>query len=183
MILKVRTSDGKVVARFPRMEDADPETGHTLVDEATISGKSTPGCRVQAGAIVADAALLTEELLAKIDAEREVEAMKLITRGTGKAREYDNKAKEVADYRSLATTLLNTLSLIQKRKRFPFIMAESELRAETMEATVTRWETGMAASLPALAKLAAKTHVAKDAVKAATTVAAKQAAAQINWQA
>jgi hypothetical protein len=58
MILKVRNSDGKVVARFPTIDGAAGEAGHTLVDEATLSGTSAPGCLVQGGAIVPDPALI-----------------------------------------------------------------------------------------------------------------------------
>jgi hypothetical protein len=58
MILKVRSSDGKVVARFPSMADAASETGHTLIDEATLTGSSSPGCTVSGGAILPDPANL-----------------------------------------------------------------------------------------------------------------------------
>lgn len=68
MILKVRDTDGKVVARFPSLEDASDEAGHTLVDEAMLDGQSEPGCIVVDGAIRPDPELLWQALRAERNA-------------------------------------------------------------------------------------------------------------------
>ncbi len=71
MILKVRDSDGKIVARFPALDEADPEAGHTLLDEDTVEGTSQPGDLVVGGAIVPDLALVKERKWTEIKLERD----------------------------------------------------------------------------------------------------------------
>lgn len=181
MILKVRQSDGKVVARFPTMADAAGEAGHVLVDEATITGSSAPGCRVQGGAIVADLDLLTTELVGRIDADAEQAKRTAGTDGAFKQQVYAAKAGEVHDYRNVVGALLATLTVPQRRVRFPYAMAEVDLTGESLAVVIARFETGALASRSELARIEALAQRAKRSVRSATTAAAKEQAANVSW--
>lgn len=120
-------------------------------------------------------------LAVQVDRDREQAAMAVLSRGTGKTLEYMHKQREVLEYRALPAGQTKNLELGERRARFPFAMAEVDMTSDSLETVIKRFEAGIAASIPDLAKVAAKAQVAKRAVKAAGSKAAKQSAADVDW--
>lgn len=121
------------------------------------------------------------ELLAAVDEQRESARRPYMTQLLGQSAIYANKAREVADYRSLLANALATLTVPQRRQRFPFAMAEVDVTGETLPAVIARFEAG-AAQNQALGRIEAKATRAKAAIRAATTLQQMQAAAAVNWE-
>lgn len=71
MILKVRDGDGKIVARFPAIEEADEEAGFTLMDEDDLDGVSQPGDVVVGTTIQRDLTIAKSMAWQAIKAERD----------------------------------------------------------------------------------------------------------------
>ena len=120
-------------------------------------------------------------LLGQIDRERENEQMKVMTAGGAKKYVYNRKASEAIDSRGILATVLNALSLTDKQKRFPFAQAEAALTGEPLTTVLARFGTGLDVANTKVAAIEAKAQRAKRAVEAATTMAAKQAAAKVDW--
>ncbi|WP_332797144.1 hypothetical protein [Sphingomonas sp. LB3N6] len=129
-----------------------------------------------------DVIVATEDsVLTQLDRERERAQMTVLTDGGAKKYVYNRKAVEVIDSRSLTVALLNALSLTDKQKRYPFAYAEMLATGDTLAVVLARFEAGLTASSAKIATIEAQAQKAKRAVRAAPTIAAKQAAAQVNW--
>lgn len=122
-------------------------------------------------------------LLARIDADREARQMAVMTSGGAKKYVYNRKAVEAIDSRTLVQSVLNALSLVDRQKRFPFATAEASLTGETLSTVLARYEAGLNTSAAKVASIEAQAMKAKRAVRAATTLPAKVAAANIQWSA
>jgi len=120
-------------------------------------------------------------LLAGIDDEREKRQMTVMTAGGAKKYVYNRKAAEAIDARGLVVGVLNALSLTDKARRFPFAQAEAAQTGEPISTVLTRYETALNVSAATIAAIEAKAQKAKRAVRAATTIAAKRAAANVTW--
>ncbi len=126
--------------------------------------------------------VITEDvLLAQVDAGREVAQMTLMTAGGAKKYVYNRKAVEAIDARGVLVATLNALSLIEKKKRFPFATAEAALSGEALSVVLARYDTAMTTSSAKIAAIEAQAQKAKRDIRAATTLAAKQAAAKVQW--
>jgi hypothetical protein len=122
-------------------------------------------------------------LLAKIDADREANEMQFLTPGGAKKYVYNRKAAEAIDARGLVVSLLNALSLTDKQKRFPYAQAEAALTGDALSVVLGRYEAAMNTSALKVAALEAIAIKAKRDVRAATSSAAKLAAAKVTWTA
>lgn len=126
--------------------------------------------------------VITEDvLLAQVDAGREAAQMTLMTAGGAKKYVYNRKAVEAIDARGVLVATLNALSLIEKKKRFPFATAEAALSGEALSVVLARYDTAMTTSSAKIAAIEAQAQKAKRDIRAATTLAAKQAAAKVQW--
>lgn len=121
------------------------------------------------------------ELLAAVDEQREAARRPYMTQLLGQSAIYANKAREVADYRSLLANVLTALTVPQRRQRFPFAMAEVDVTGETLPTVIARFEAG-AAQNQALGRIEAKATHAKVLIRAATTLDAMKAAAAVDWE-
>lgn len=148
------------------------------------------GFRVASGKVVKDSLVVPVEtieqlqarLLAAVDAEREKLQMTVLTDGGAKKYVYNRKAMEAIDARTIAASLLNGLSLSDKKKRFPFATTESMLTGELLTTVLARYDVGMNTSASENARIEAVAQKAKRDIRAAATIAAKRAAyAGINW--
>jgi hypothetical protein len=129
-------------------------------------------------------AQLEATLLDQIDDRRETLMMTVMTPGGAKKTEYAEKAGEVRDYRNTLGSVIASLSLVSQRARFPWAMAETDQTKETLAVVIARFEAGATASRTPAARYAAIAQVAKRAIKAATTPAAKRAAFDaVKWTA
>jgi hypothetical protein len=123
-------------------------------------------------------------LLGLVDDRRETLMMTYMTPGGAKKTEYAEKAGEVRDYRNTLLSVITALSITDRRKRFPWAMAEADLTGDTLAVVITRFEAGANASRPPAARVAGIAQIAKRAIKAATSSAAKLTAYKaINWTA
>ena len=126
-------------------------------------------------------ASLETRLLLKIDLESEEARMRVLTQGGAKKYIYMKKDAEYRDYTGLLISVVNALSLIDKRKRFPFAMAEVDLSGDSLATVMTRFEIGINNSIGELARVEALAQRTKRAIRTATTVSGKKAAAQVIW--
>ena len=111
---------------------------------------------------------LREAAKAKIDNAAEAERLKYLTNGSAQAMVYRAKQDEAAEF--LATGKLG-----------PFIISEANALSMTHQQVVDRWVAMQAQWLQIAALIEAKRLVAKDAVDAAVTPAAIDAAASVSW--
>jgi hypothetical protein len=131
---------------------------------------------------VEDAAAVQSLLLPQVDAQRELLQMTVLTPGGAKKYVYNRKAGEAIAASGILATVLNALSLTDKKKKYPFAYAESALTGEPIAAVLARFETGMNASAAENARIEAVAQKAKRDIAAATTAAGKRAAyAAISW--
>lgn len=115
-------------------------------------------------------------LLAAVDRKREKLRAAVMTQGVGQSYAYAQKATEVYDYRNIIGTALAALTVPQRTARYPFAMAEATATGDTLATVITRFEGGMATSRSRIAAVEAVATKAKRAIRAAATIAAKQAA-------
>lgn len=131
---------------------------------------------------VDDPAKINEVLLPLVDAQRETLQMTVLTAGGAKKYVYNRKASEAIAASGIVPSVLNALTLTDKKRKYPFAYAEAALTGETLSAILTRFESGMNVSAVENARIEAVAQKAKRDIKAATTAAAKRAAyAAINW--
>ena len=122
------------------------------------------------------------ELLAQVDAQRELARRGAITALVGQSFVYAEKAREVADYRALGSDAVAELDPSTTAARFAFAAAEVEATGDSLAAVFARFEAGANASRALLARIDARATSAKRAIRAATTPSAMQAAAKITWE-
>lgn len=121
-------------------------------------------------------------LLPLVDTQRETLQMTVLTPGGAKKYVYNRKAAEAILASGIAATVLNALTLVDRKKKYPFAYAESAVTGDTLAVVLARFETGMNTSAIENARIEAVAQKAKRDIKAATTAAAKCAAyAAINW--
>ena len=131
---------------------------------------------------VEDIAKVEALLLAMVDQQREPLQMTVLTAGGAKKYVYNRKAGEAIQASGIVPSLLNALTLVDKKKKYPFAYAESALTGETLSVVLSRFESGMNASAMENARIEAITQKAKREIKAAATAASKRAVyAAINW--
>lgn len=134
------------------------------------------------GAVVIEILPVTEDsLLAQVDAGRETAQMTLMTAGGAKKYVYNRKAVEAIDARALVASALNALALTEKKRRYPFASAEAAITGEALSVVLARYDTAMTASSAKIAAIEAQAQKAKRDIRAATTIAAKQAASNVQW--
>jgi hypothetical protein len=121
-------------------------------------------------------------LIARVDARREEMRAAVMTPGAGQSYAYAQKAAEVADHRRIDGLDLAALDAAALAKRFPFAMAEAAASGDDLAAVIDRFDAGMSMSRSEIARVEAIACAAKRAIRAAGTLAAKQAAfAAIHW--
>ncbi len=121
-------------------------------------------------------------LLPLVDVQRETLQMTVLTPGGAKKYVYNRKAAEAIVANGIAATVLNAITLVERKRKYPFAYAEAALTGDTLAVVMARFETGMNTSAIENARIEAVAQKAKRDIKAATTAAAKRAAyAAINW--
>ncbi len=121
-------------------------------------------------------------LLPLVDVQREAMQMTVLTPGGAKKYVYNRKAAEAIQASGIVASLLNGLTLVDKKKKYPFAYAESALTGDILSVVLARFEAGMNVSAIENARIEAVAQKAKRDIKAATTAAAKRVAyAAINW--
>lgn len=121
-------------------------------------------------------------LLAEVKHEAERRKMVVMSLGGAKKSEYAEKRAEVANYDRLYGVLggvvaaVNALTDSQQRSMFGHAMADADAFGDDIAAAIGRFRAGMTAS-DLFPRIAAAESKACAAIKAATTVAAKRAAA------
>ena len=153
-----------------------------------LPGPFDPAAQMRQGlGYVEDPAKAQIALLAAVKAEAERRKMLVLSLGGAKKTEYADKSAEVRMFNSLAGTLnaiLAALTLMTAERRaiiFPYATADAAAFGDTIDKAIARFSTGMStsATVPTIAAAEAK---ACAAIKAATTVAAKRAAAAaVTW--
>lgn len=133
-----------------------------------------------------DAKALEPVLLAIVKAEAERRKMLALTPGGAKKTEYADKAAEVRTWHTLGGTLTGVIAVLgivtgaKMRATFPYAIADAAAFGDTVDKAIARFSVGMtsSATVPAIAAAEAK---ACAAIKAASTVASKRAAANVTW--
>lgn len=145
--------------------------------------------RWNGSAWVEDAAKVEAGLLALLKAEAERRKMTFLSAGGAKKAEYAQKAAEVAFWDSLGGTVtaivaaFNLLPASARQAKFGYALADAAAFGDTVQDAIARFRAGMTSSqkVPSIAAVEAKGCAA---IKAATTAAAKRAAATaVNWPA
>lgn len=132
--------------------------------------------------MIENAAKVEATLLPLVDTQRETFQMTVLTPGGAKKYVYNRKAAEAIAASGIVATVLNALTLVDKKRKYPFAYAESALTGDTLSTVLARFEAGMNTSAIENARIEAVAQKAKRDIKAATTVTAKRAAyAAINW--
>ncbi|TVV75543.1 hypothetical protein [Sphingomonas solaris] len=150
---------------------------------------SIDGTTLKVAAVAEDPAAVEALLLASIDAAAAEERRRWLTVAPGQADEYRETWAEVQDFRSLGATLaqillaLAQMSATAQRARFPFLFAEADASGISLSEAATRIEAARQISRESRALIKRKRRSAKIAVKAATSIVAKKAAAKVNWSA
>lgn len=175
MILKVRESDGTVVASFPSLGDADGRNhdGHDLVEAATLDGEDfSPGLRfkVVAGALVAELEALKLDCVARIDEAAEIARSRFLTAGAGQALTYQRKEEEARAWTSGSDPAA-----------FPFLASEAIATSVTVNELAAIVVLQADAWRVVGAAIEGLRMGAKKAVRDATTVAAAHAATNVAW--
>lgn len=128
------------------------------------------------------AAKVQAVLLSDIKQEAERRKMAVMSPGGAKKSEYAEKRAEVANYDRLSGVLgsvlaaVNALTESQKQSMFGHAMADAAAFGDNIPAAIARFRVGMS-SASAFPRIAATEAKVCAAIKAATTVAAKRAAA------
>ncbi len=156
-------------------------TGRTIVD-VPVGYPDELSWNATAKGFVQDLTSVDAVLLAAVDTQRETLQMTVLTPGGAKKYVYNRKAAEAIAASGIVATVLNALTLVDKKRKYPFAYAESALTGDALSAVLARFEAGMNTSAIENARIEAVAQKAKRDIKAATTVAAKRAAyAAINW--
>ena len=133
-------------------------------------------------AYLTDPKALEAVLLASVKSEAERRKMMLLTAGGAKKTEYADKAAEVRTWHTLGGTLTGVIAVLgliggaKMKATFPYAIADAAAFGDTIDKAIARFAAGMSgsASVPSICAAEAK---ACAALKAATTVAGKLAAA------
>ncbi|MDD1450812.1 hypothetical protein NHF48_007325 [Sphingomonas sp. H160509] len=130
---------------------------------------------------VPDMALVKARLLAQIDDERETRQMTLLTTGGAKKYIYSRKSVEVDRSAGIVATVLDALSLTDRKAKYPYAAAEAALTGEKLSAVLKRFADGITSSGSA-ELIEAKAQIAKRAVKAAASETDAVKAATVIWK-
>ena len=130
---------------------------------------------------VPDMALVKARLLAQIDDERETRQMTLLTTGGAKKYIYSRKSVEVDRSAGILATVLDALSLTDRKVKYPYAAAEAALTGEKLSVVLKRFADGITSSGSAEV-IEAKAQIAKRAVKSATTETDALKAAAVSWK-
>lgn len=181
----VRTADGADdrILRLP--DDCDPSEQLEPGEEAVLYDAPTMAPRLDPLPLP----VVTEDmLLAQVDREAGEARKAMLTLVPGQADAYREKMADVASLNMLGSTtalILTALKLLpaaEQKARWPFLYAEMQAAGF---ATLVQARDAVAAaanaSRGARAEIERKRRVAKIAIRAAKTIAAKQAAAKVNW--
>jgi hypothetical protein len=112
-------------------------------------------------------------LLDGIDQIRESKQIAMLSVGGAKKYIDAQKALEAADAKTLLVATLNALSLVDRKKRFPFAQAEATLTGEVVAVVLARFDSGIARSRAEVARLEAVAQKTKRAIKAAAKAASR----------
>lgn len=180
----VRDADGadQRILRLP--DDCDPaeqlQPGEEVVpyDPATAPTLETPL-----------PPMITEQvLLARVDAAAGEARKAVMTVVAGQADAYREKMVDVASINTLGGTTalilaaLKALTPAEQKARWPFLYAEMQAAGfATLVQARDAVAAAAGASRAARAEIERKRRAAKIAIRAATTLAAKEAAAKVNW--
>lgn len=115
------------------------------------------------------------ELLAMIEAQRIAALDQVLTPDKGAI--YAAKAREVERYDDILPLARDAMSAEEKAETWPYATAEIAVDASlTLGAVITKFRAGVAESTAAAANIEARAQLRREAVKAATSAAAKRAA-------
>lgn len=128
-----------------------------------------------------DMALVKAQLLAQIDDERETRQMTLLTTGGAKKYIYSRKSVEVDRSAGIVATVLDALSLTDRKAKYPYAAAEAALTGEKLSVVLKRFADGITSSGSA-ELIEAKAQIAKRAVKAAASETDAVKAATVSWK-
>lgn len=137
---------------------------------------------------VEDVAKVEAALLAQVKAEAEQRKMLILTTGGAKKTEYADKYREVVAWDTLAGTAaqiliaFSALPSATRSLRFAYALADAAAFGDTPADAIARFKVGIgkSASIATIAAIEAKSC---SRIKAASTIAAKRAAAAITWPA
>jgi len=148
-----------------------------------IAAAPDPAVQNWSGKTWGEAASKIEHILCDlVDDEREARQMLSLTPGGAKKYVYNRKAQEAINAQGILASVLNALSLVEKKKKYPFAYAESAVTGEPLTAVLARFETGMTVAAAENARIEAVAMKAKRDIRAATTAAQKRAVyAAIIW--
>ncbi|WP_156679341.1 hypothetical protein [Sphingomonas profundi] len=154
---------------------------------------STYSWSVAARQYVEDPAKIEAVLVGQVKAEGERRSMLVMSTGGAKKTKYAAKAVEVENWYGLggvgaATSALlaafNLLNTTVRARKFRYAIADAKAHGDSVDKAIARFVAGADASQNEAARLEGIEQAGVDAIKAATTVAAKRAAhAAINWAA
>ncbi len=171
----VRNAAGQDLRIIRLPDDCDPQ-------DQLAPGESVVVYEAPRAMAAIEPFVITEDvMLAQVDARREAMQMTVMTAGGAKKYVYNRKAVEAIDARGLLVATLNALSTLERKKRFPFASAESALSGEALSVVLARYDAAMTTSSTKIAAIEALAQKAKREIRAATTLAAKQAAANVQW--
>lgn len=125
-------------------------------------------------------------LIAVIKQEAERRKMKLMSPGGAKKAEYAEKRAEVNFWDTLGGSLsailvaFNLMPAAQRQTKFAWALADAAAFGDTVDKAIGRFRAGMASSA-SVTTIAAVEARACAAIKSATTVSAKRAAAVVAW--
>lgn len=157
-------------------------SGCTVLDVADDFDLTTAAVNWTAKTVSVDLTVIEGRLTSAVKKEGERRKMLSFSAGAGKAQEYVQKGKEAASSATLTAAVLNALSVVNAAAQYPIAHAERIITGETLYAVLARYRASKATSDAELARLSAIEWKAVQAIKAAATAAAKQAAfSSINW--
>lgn len=186
MITIYTTSNGAMLKRVAST-DGENMSGKSSVADPPGYSDITHRWDATTKQMVADVSRADGPVCSPIDAERAVRRMPYLTMIQGQEFIYAMKALEVSNWYSLGgsvaaiLTAVGLLSTAQKNARFRFALKEAAVTGDTLQTVIARFEAGAAAALDPLADIDARAVTAKRAVRAASTMQAKQAAANVSW--
>jgi len=157
-------------------------SGCTVLDVADDFDLTTAAVNWTAKTVSVDLTVIEGRLTSAVKREAERRKMLSFSAGNGKAQEYVQKGKEAVASAGLLATVVNALTAANAAAQYPMAHAERIITGETLYAVLARYRASKSTSDAELARLSAIEWKAVQAIKAATTQAAKQAAfASINW--
>ncbi|TCP33281.1 hypothetical protein [Sphingomonas sp. BK235] len=171
--------------RVPTREEAEAQLapGETL---DAVRGIPCPPLDAPAPLTLAEA---EQMILGQIDAQAGVARQRWLTIVPGQSDAYREKMADVASISGLGGTTalilaaLKALPATEQQARWPFLYAEMQASgAATLVQARDAVTAAAAASRAARAEIERRRRAAKIAVRAAKTLAAKQAAAIVDWK-